>query len=357
MQGKRTLKPRDGNPGPIKTAVIGLGRAGWNMHVESLRKRTDYQLVACVDGEADRRREAESLGAKTFATFDEFLKAPQGAELVVIATSTDTHCDMSIRSLNAGLHVLVEKPMTATLEEAQRLVAAAKQASTLLTIHHNWRCNPEFRQLQSIVTSGILGRVFLIKMIWNKFRRRNDWQTLSRYGGGLMNVGCSHSIDLALQLLEAPVKDVWADLQQVICPGDTEDHAKLLIRGENERVIDLESTFACIAPQSKYTVMGTLGSAWLQDDEFIIKYLEPGSLKPLATQETLAATGREYGAPGDVLHWQEKRLPRAPESMALDFYSELWQSIRRGKELLVKPDHALEQIRVGMLAKKGTRFK
>ena len=327
------------------------------MHAAALRNRADYKIVACVDPVAERRSEAEQqFGAKTFPSFEEFLKAPADAELVVIATSTDTHSALSLQSLQAGLHVLVEKPMAIDLVEAEQLVAEAARASTLFTVHQSWRCQAEFRQLQSIIRSGILGRVFLVKIIWNKFGRRNDWQTLLRYGGGMLNNTCAHSIDLALQLLGSRVTDVWADLQLVLNPGDAEDHVKLLIRGANDRVIELEASSACIAPQSMYTVMGSLGSAWLDGDEFVLKYLDPGTLKPLHVDASLAAPQRRYGVPDDVLVWNEKRLPRKPEELALSFYSELWQSIRRGRELLVKPAEVYEQIRVIALARQRSRF-
>src|SRR5687767_10927381 len=72
--------------GPIRTAVVGLGRAGWGIHVKALQDRQDFKIVACVDPEAERRKEAEQvLGCRTYPDWKSFLKDPGDVELVIIA--------------------------------------------------------------------------------------------------------------------------------------------------------------------------------------------------------------------------------------------------------------------------------
>src|SRR5471030_1287973 len=117
--------------GPIRTAVVGLGRAGWSIHVEGLKDRSDFKIVACIDPEPERRKEAESvLGCRTFAEWTDFLKDPGDTELVIIATASTMHTPMSIDALKKGLHVLTEKPMSVSLKEATKMIAAAKKSKT-----------------------------------------------------------------------------------------------------------------------------------------------------------------------------------------------------------------------------------
>src|SRR6185295_17170388 len=98
--------------GPIRTAIAGLGRAGWSIHVNGLKDRSDFKIVACIDPEPERRKEAEQLlGCRTFANWKDFLKDPGDTELAVIATLSTMHVPMSIEALKKGLHVLTEKPM------------------------------------------------------------------------------------------------------------------------------------------------------------------------------------------------------------------------------------------------------
>ena len=89
-----------------------------------------------------------------------------------------------------------------------------------------------------------LGDVFFIRSGSYGYHRRNGWQTLRKYGGGLLNNNGVHAIDQCVILMESSIMDVFGDLQQILQPGGTEEHAKMVMRGENGRVIDLELTSA-----------------------------------------------------------------------------------------------------------------
>jgi predicted dehydrogenase len=344
-------------PGPIRAAVIGLGRAGWILHAVPMHKNPNYRVAVCVDPVAERRAEAETqLGAKTYATYEEFLANPGDVELVVIATANTMHAPMTTRALRAGFHVLVEKPMAVSREEGLTLLAEAQRAKRVLTVHQSWRCQPEFRQVQAILRSGLLGRVFQIKLHFTRYARRNDWQTLRQYGGGMLNNTGAHTLDMALRLLEAPVQDVWGDLQSIVTSGDTEDHVHVLVRGTNGRVVEVEASDAVAAPQHRFAVMGANGGAWPDGDDFLVRYLDPSQLTPLSADPSLAVPNRIYGVPNDKLPWQEKRFPRKAREAELDFHQDLFASIRQGQELLVKPEEVCEAIRVMELARRGTAF-
>jgi scyllo-inositol 2-dehydrogenase (NADP+) len=346
------------NSGPIRTAVIGLGRAGWGIHVEGLKSRPDYKIVACVDPEPERRKEAEQvLGCRTHAEWSDFLKNPGDTELVVIATASTMHTPMSIDALKKGLHVLTEKPMAVSLKEATKMVQAAKKAKTIFTVHQQYRCQPELLQVMDVIRSGILGKVYYIKMNWSNFARRNDWQTLRKYGGGSLNNTCPHSIDIALQMMEAPIVDVWGDLQAVVTAGDAEDHVKIMMRGKNGRVIDHEVSSACAFPQPKLMVMGTHGTLVREGSEYVIKYLDPNKLPKLKVDDRLAVPNRKYGVQGEALQFEEKRVPAEPAEKRVDFYSELYRTIREKKKVFVKPEEVYEQMRINNLARKGTKFE
>jgi scyllo-inositol 2-dehydrogenase (NADP+) len=352
------MAKKSASSGPIKTAIIGLGRAGWGIHVVGLKDRNDYKIVACVDPEADRRKEAEQvLGCRTYPDFKSFIKDPGDAELVVVATASDTHTPLSIEALSKGLHVLTEKPMSISLKEAEKMLKASKKAKSLFSVHQNYRCNAELHQMLKVMDSGILGKVHYIKLNWTNFARRNDWQTLRKFGGGSLNNTCPHSIDICLQLMQAPVVDVWGDLQAVVTAGDAEDHVKILMRGKNGRVIDHEVSSASALPQPKYMIFGNLGTAVREGDELVIKYLDPKTLPKLKVESATAVPGRKYGViGGESLQWQEKRVPAAPQDMQVDFYAELYKSIREGKPLFIKPQEVYDQMRVNGLCRKGTKF-
>jgi predicted dehydrogenase len=348
-------KPNRGT-GPIKVAIAGLGRAGWNIHAMTIQKRPDFQLVAAIDSAPERRSEAESTfpGCRAYEHWKDFLKDPNGAELVVVATISTLHAPMTIDALKAGLHVVCEKPMALNLKEADRMIAAAKKAKRLLTAHHNHRCDADLNHLISIINSGILGRVFLVKSFTGRFSRRNDWQTLKKYGGGTLNNTGPHMIDQVLQLLQSPVVKVDADLQACITAGDAEDHVKLLIHGKNKRVIDLEATDVCAFKQPKWVVYGTLGTLISEGNEFVIKFLDPKSLPKLKVVDAVAVPNRKYGVVGgETLNWQDKRVPAEPPEFQFEYYDRLYKSVREGAPLLVTPESVREGIKVIEWARKA----
>ena len=204
---------------PIRAAVIGLGRAGWNIHVRTMQEREDFDVVAVADPDPDRQQQAEEeAGAQPFDDLDSLLKGCD-AELIVVATASADHANHSIAALDAGRHVLTEKPMATTLEDADRMLAAAKSADKILTVHQSRRWGEDFLFIQQMLKDERLGHVFFIRLGSYGYRRRNDWQTLRKYGGGLLNNNGVHVVDQCVILMESPIVDIFGDLRQILQPG------------------------------------------------------------------------------------------------------------------------------------------
>src|ERR1051325_1237811 len=261
---------------PIKVAVVGLGRAGWDIHVRRMRGRPEFQITAIADFEEARRNEAKAeFACATFHDYRSLLKSAD-AELVVVASQSSTHAEISIAALKSGRHVVVEKPMATSVKDAQRMTAACRAARKNLFVHQNYRYLPDSRHVMEVVRSGKpIGDVFEIRIRNLGFARRNDWQTLKKYGGGVLNNAGPHFVDIALQLLESPLKDLWSDLQLITDAGDTEDHVKLLLRGKNGRVVDIELCTSCAFPEPKWTLLGSNGTLVSDGKTSQVKRFDP----------------------------------------------------------------------------------
>jgi scyllo-inositol 2-dehydrogenase (NADP+) len=110
---------------PIRYAIVGLGRAGWDIHARQLRARADSKIVAVADPMPQRREQAATeLGCKTYDSLRKMLRQDD-IELVVIATPSAQHAGDTIRALRAGRHVVVEKPMAMSVAQADRMIRAA----------------------------------------------------------------------------------------------------------------------------------------------------------------------------------------------------------------------------------------
>jgi predicted dehydrogenase len=134
-----------------RVAVVGLGNAGHTLHLPALRGIPSASVVGACDLDAGRReRAARQWGVPVFATFDEMLERSH-PDVVIIGTPPDSHADFCLRSLAAGAHVVCEKPFVSSLEEADRVIEAARAAGKRLALNHEFREMPIFRAVRDAV--------------------------------------------------------------------------------------------------------------------------------------------------------------------------------------------------------------
>ena len=336
---------------PIKIGLVGLGRAGMSMHCPELAgKESKFQIIAVCDVIPERTAElAVQYGCATYERVEDLVADPN-VELVDIATRSCDHFAHSMLALQAGKLVLIEKPMCPTHEQALRLQAAANGR---LYIRHNRRFEPAFIQIREIIASGLLGDVFEIKLSRVGYQRRDDWQTLKEFcGGQLLNWG-PHIIDHALRLLEAPVADLWSNLQLVTAVGDAEDHLKIVLTGTNGRVVDLEISGGAALGVPEWLVWGTRGALSCSGDEIKLRYLDPKV--PLEDRQPEPGTpGATFGS-AETLQWVEETVTAKPAG-AWAIWDELYAAIREGKAFPITLDEAVGVMEIVSKVKQGTPF-
>jgi scyllo-inositol 2-dehydrogenase (NADP+) len=330
---------------PIAIAIVGLGRAGWSIHVEAVRNRTDFRIVDIADPNDDRRAEADSeLGCATHLDIDSLLAATS-AEIVVVATPSFSHEEDGLKVLNSGRHCIMEKPMAITHAGALRLIEAAGKADRKLFVHHQRRFSDEFQFLRETIDSGILGGVFEIQLSWSQFARRNDWQALKKNGGGNLNNTGPHVIDFALNLADGPVSSLMADVRHVKDAGDADDHAHLFIKTESGQVVDIQVTTSRALNGPRTVLFGSQGTLQAMDDKTAtVKFFDPAAVPPLEVIDELAVAGRKYGN-DDVLPWKEEERQMSPSKAIGSFHDNVWSVLREGGEMVVKPGEAAEVLR------------
>ena len=346
---------------PIQIAIVGLGRSGWAIHAKQLQKRQDYKIVDVVDPDPKRLAEAsQAFACGAYPNLESLLKHSK-TDLVVIATPSIVHEGDAIAVLKSGRHCLVEKPMAMSFAGAQRMIAAARKSKRKLFVHHNYRFihpdypfGKEFRHLREIIDSGILGRVFEIRHCWFSFSRRNDWQTLRKNGGGLLNNSCPHSIDVILNLLDAPVVSLLGDLQHIKDAGDCEDHVHVLLKAKNGRVADMTVSTAAALPSPKWMLLGSCGTASSDGKTTTLRYYDPKAVPELQVIDG-PAPDRKYGN-GDVLPWKEETRPTEPLKSYGDFYDHVADVLLRGAKMEIPPEDAAEVIRISEWTREKTKF-
>lgn len=319
------------NSQPIQTGIIGLGRSGWNLHALGLESHSNYAVAAVFDVSQARSAEAvERFGCRAYADADALI-ADAKVELVIIAAPSHLHGPLTLQTLAAGKHVLVEKPMATSVAEADEMVSAARQAGRVLAVYQVRRTCADFLKIQEIVGSGVLGPLHLVKMCVYGYGRRRDWQTLREFGGGTLNNTGAHFIDQALALAGGSWTHVFADMRHLVCAGDAEDHLKVVFRGTDKTVVDVEISSVAAVPTAPphWTILGKYGALTGSVSHLDWKYYDPQTVDVLEEAETAPNPDRQYDKP-EALPWIEKSVDLAPDQSQELFYDALFAAIRDG---------------------------
>ena len=249
----------------IRVALIGYGYAGLTFHAPLILacKALELSVIVSRQGEkilADKKKWPASM--RVLADV-EALWQDDSIDLVVIATPNDTHYPLAQAALAAGKHVVVDKPFTLTLAEAQALNQQAIAANLTLSVFHNRRWDGDFLTLQTLVRQQTLGDIVSIRSHFDRFRPqvRPRWREQAQAGAGLWYDLAPHLLDQAIELLGMP-HAIFADLAILRTDGVAVDYFEAILYYKTARVILHASTLAA-APTPRFTVHGKQGS-WVK---------------------------------------------------------------------------------------------
>jgi len=223
---------------PVRVGLIGCGKVG-SIHAAALRALPEADFVAACDASPDRAAAfASRYGARPFADVGTLLR-DGGVEAVVIGTPHPLHAEPATRAAAAGVHVLVEKPMAATLADCDAMLAAARKAGVLLGVVSQRRWYEPVVRMKAAIDAGKIGRPALGVFQMYSWRDpayytsdpwRGRWDT---EGGGVLVNQSPHQLDILLWLMgpAAEVGGYWANLNHPAVEVD--DTAVATIRFRN----------------------------------------------------------------------------------------------------------------------------
>ncbi len=334
--------------GPVRVGIVGLGRSGWDLHAATISKLPDlFRIVAVADSSEERAEAARSaFGCRAYPNVAD-LAASAEVDLVVVATPSSLHHAHAVQALDLRKHVLVEKPQSLTVAETDEMIAAAQRADRLLISSQNLRFTADFIKVREIIESGQLGDIIQVNIRRHGFRRRWDWQTLSKYGGGLLYNDASHIVDQALLILGDGEPQVTCRLTRTpLTAGDAEDHVKIILAMPGKPLMDLEFSNACAYPQDQWLVFGTRGTLTGGPSQLRWRYIDPELLPSRQVSEE-PTPGRSYNS--EELPWREGECRLATEVYSASherLYRRLYGSIRLGAPPLVTVESVRRQIAV-----------
>ena len=318
-----------------RTAVVGYGRWGRLCHVPLIQSAPGLELAGVVSGDPAKREQiCSTLDCRAYATFNEVL-ADDGVDAVVLATPNDTHADYTVRALEAGKHVVTDKPMCLSLDECDRMIAAAQRSGKLLTVFQNRRRDGDFLTLQSLIAEGALGDVRWIEMAWQSFSPPGGWRGRVEQGGGRFFDLGAHLIDQMLLLFPGKVESVYCRMHHDFPNSEVESEAFIVLgfEGGATGICDMSSLAAISKP--RFYARGTVGT-------FIKSGLDPQEAALMkgdidAAVENPETYGRLSEKQGDK---QGQRVVPTQPGRWRDFYENFAQAAAGEAEPIVTLDEA-----------------
>ena len=283
----------------VRVGLIGTGAIAQIVHLPLLKDLPGVRVEAVCDIDDDKAAAiAKRLDIPHVFEYTEELFSSGTVDAVVICTPNPMHEEQVVAALDAGLHVLVERPLALDAAGARAAVEAAERADRTLMVAYNNRFRPDALGLKSFVSSGELGDIFTLHGTWftRKVRpKRRTWRHQRSTGGGaFMDLGVQ-VLDLCLWMLDHPsAVSVCAHLN----PGEemeVEDSAVALVRLETGSTISVQVTWSLVAEQDRHhlRVFGSAGSASTQPLK-VFKEVEQGVLD--VTPQIAAARMNAYTA-------------------------------------------------------------
>ncbi|MBE5806927.1 MAG: Gfo/Idh/MocA family oxidoreductase [Clostridiales bacterium] len=298
----------------LRIGIIGCGGIANGKHLPALKAIDRADIVAFCDLIEERaQKAAKEYGtpdAKVYTDYRELLKDGT-IDVVYVLTPNRSHADLSIDALNAGKHVMCEKPMAKTAADARRMVEAAKKSGKKLTIGYQHRHKAEARYVKALIERGDLGEIYVAKAYAIRRRGTPNWGVfLNEYeqgGGPLIDIG-THSLDVTLYLMNnyKPRMVVGTKYKMVEHPEEgnpwggwkegentMEDAAFGFIVMENGATITLDATWALNTDhpiqEGSCRLCGSKAGAWIGRNEVIVNKVEFG--RQVETRPNLSAGG------------------------------------------------------------------
>lgn len=337
---------------PIKTGLVGYGLGGKCFHAPFIAHLPQYELTSVVERKNNESQERYP-SVKVVRSLDDLL-ANDSIELVVITTPNNTHFDFALQALEAGKHVVIDKPMTVTSKEAMKLIHFAQEKNKVLSVYQNRRYASDGLTIKKILAEKLLGKVFEFESQFNRYRPelKSSWKETLDGGSGILYDLGPHLIDQALSLFGLP-QSITADIRKQRDGTEADDYFDIRLSYGFTKVI-MKAGMLVREQGPRYMIHGTKGS--------FIKYGDD-------PQDTDARAGKTPSDPTwgieleeffGLLHTEingaiiKKRISSEKGDFGI-YYQNLADTLINNAPLKEKPEHGFNVVRLIELAIESNR--
>ena len=336
----------------VRIAVIGAGLIGAK-HAKLVKAHEACELVGVCDTDPARRPVAEALRVRFSSSVAETIERerPDGA---IIATPNSAHAPACVACAERGVHVLVEKPIADTLDNARQIIAAAGQHGISVLVGHHRRHNPLVGKTRELVRDGMLGTLIGFSALWTLLKPDDYFQAAwrrERPGGGPLLINLIHDLD-NLRFICGEVKSVYARTSSAVRGLPVEDSLSISLTMESGALGTILASDAAAAPWS-YEATTAENPAYFHAAENCYHFVGTGGSLAFPKMEL-------WRYPGGAAHGWTHPLECLPlEIEAADpleaQLEHFCRVIRAEEQPLIGPEDATRSLAVALAAQESTR--
>ena len=250
----------------IGVAIVGYGLAGSVFHAPLIAANPDLELVSVVTANPERTAQAKARypGVRIHRTVEELWSDAGAHDLVVVATPNRAHVPVALAALQAGMHVVVDKPFAPSSADGRRIASAAAERNLVLTVFQNRRLDGDFLTLRRLIAEGALGQPFRFESRYERWRPelgKDAWRERGNpeeAGGVLFDLG-SHLADQAIQLF-GPPSHVYAEVERRRPGAQVDDDVFIALTHPGDVRSHLWASLVSGSLGPRFRTLGTAGA-------------------------------------------------------------------------------------------------
>lgn len=332
----------------IKVAMAGFGKGGsiYNAPIISSIEGLEITMILTTSAENIKTAKDDFPEAEVVSEYDKILNDKE-IDLVIITTPNHLHKEFAEKAILAGKNVVVEKPFTPSVREANELIELANSQNKILSVHHNRRFDSDFLTIQKLLKQKKLGDVVSYTTHFDRFRSevKDSWKEEKKNpGSGILYDLGSHLIDQALVLFGSP-SEVFADIRIQRKNAKVPDYFEVLLFYPNLKV-SLNAGMLVKEKGPTFSIHGSKGSFIKYGDDPQEELLKNG-YKPSDRNDWGLESKNTWGTLNTIGETGTLESERGDYRI---FYQNIYNAILGNEELLVKPEQARDVIKVIELA-------
>lgn len=352
-----SAQQRQSDQPKIRLGIIGTGHRVWAL-LECIKAIPDIQVVSMADISPAFLDKAATIAGGKPATYSDYNKmlAEQKLDAVLVATPGGLHAPPVVAAFAKGLHVMSEKPIAVTVEDANRMIDAGRKAGKLLQVAHQMRYSPPITKMREMIDQGAIGQPryaagYLFRGDWNpaswkapnpKTGKPTVWRYMrSMTGSSLIEDGI-HEMDVLHWMLGGKIKQMYATGgNDFYKDRETIDHAALIAEYENGMKMTFDFNMLVGGRNEKLNIIGTDGMLETDGESLFVQKRGAAALKPVTFPN------------------KTPKLSSDVPNVSYNLVGSYWQimafveNVRKNKKPLTDGETSKETIKIALLAQKS----